>query len=157
MIADFGYDAATHYRGRTVEDLTEALREACPDGVDVYFDNTSGDISSAVIDVFNMYARHIVIGRMAISHLADTSKDIGRRDNNALLVKRIRKQGFVVFDEASNFPAATKQLAAWVADGSLIVKEDILDGIERAPEAFFRMMDGKSDGKQLVRIARTES
>ncbi|HMB60017.1 MAG TPA: NADP-dependent oxidoreductase [Xanthomonadales bacterium] len=150
--ADWGYDAAIAYRGKSIQELSDAIGTACPDGVDVYFDNTSGDISEAVMDHYAMRARHIVVGRMAIAHLKDTRDDVGRRDNNILLVKRVKKQGFVVFDHNDIRTEAVAELAEAVATGKIQFKEDILEGIERAPEAFFRMLDGRNKGKQLVKV-----
>lgn len=150
---DFGYDAAMAYRDRSVDELSASVAEACPDGVDVYFDNTGGDISEAVLDHFNLFARHIVVGRMAIAHLKDTKQDIGRRDQNVTLVKRIKKQGFVVHDHNDSRPEAVAELSAAVRAGKLRFKEDIAEGIENTPRAFLRMLEGKNQGKQLVRLA----
>jgi NADPH-dependent curcumin reductase CurA len=149
---DFSYDAALAYRGRSVDELSEAVAEACPGGVDVYFDNTGGDISEAVMDHFNLFARHIVVGRMAIAHLKDTKQDIGRRDQNITLVKRIKKQGFVVHDHNDSRAQAVAELAAAIEAGTLRFSEDIVEGIENTPEAFLRMLEGKNKGKQLVRV-----
>lgn len=149
---DWGYDAAFAYRGCSVNEMSASIAETCPDGVDVYFDNTGGDISEAVIDHFNLFARHIVVGRIAVAHLKDTRADIGRRDGNTVLVKRLKKQGFVVHDHAAARPAAVAELSAAIENGDLKFREDIIDGIERAPEAFFRMIRGQNTGKQLVRV-----
>lgn len=148
----FGYDAAVSYRGKSVEGLTTDLRSACPDGVDVYFDNTGGDISEALFDLYNEFARIVVCGRVATSHLTDSRLDRGRRDQNVVLTKRIRKQGFVLLDYKSRMPEATLQLAKWVKQGRIVFDEDVLDGIDEAPNAFFRMMEGRNRGKQLVRL-----
>ncbi len=152
ICTDWGYDAAFSYRGRSVDEMSASIAETCPEGVDVYFDNTGGDISEAVIDHFNLFARHIVVGRIAVAHLKDTHADIGRRDGNTILVKRVKKQGFVVHDHAAARPAAVAELVAAVENGDLVFREDIVDGIERAPEAFFRMIRGQNTGKQLVRL-----
>jgi NADPH-dependent curcumin reductase CurA len=90
---------------------------------------------------------------MAISHLSDTRLDVGRRDNNAILSKRLLKQGFVLLDHRDKFRGAFMMLARWIREGKLKLKEDILEGIEQTPEAFFRVMDGVSNGKQLVKLA----
>ncbi|MEM7135174.1 MAG: NADP-dependent oxidoreductase [Myxococcota bacterium] len=150
---EFGYDAVVSYRDKGVDVLTAALRAACPDGVDVYFDNTGGDISEALLDLYNDFARIIVCGRVATSHLADTKLDRGRRDQNAVLTKRIRKQGFVLLDYKSRMPEATLQLAKWVRQGKIKLQEDILEGIDQVPAAFFRMLEGRNHGKQLVHLA----
>jgi len=153
VIADWGYDAAVCYRGKSTEDLEKQLALACPRGVDIYYDNTSGDISEALLDLYNENARIVVVGRLGISHLPDTKLDTGRRDNNVILSKRIKKQGFVLLDYQSKIMGAVIQIAKWIKQGDLKIKEDILHGIDKTPEAFFRMLDGKNDGKQLVKLA----
>lgn len=153
---DWGYDAAVSYRGKTIDSLSADIFAACPDGVDMYYDNTSGDISEAVLDHFNDYARIAVVGRMAISHLSDTRLDVGRRENNAILSKRILKQGFVLLDHREKYRGAFMMLARWIKEGKLKLKEDVLVGIDRTPEAFFRVMDGVSDGKQLIKLAEID-
>lgn len=150
---DWGYDSVVSYRGRSIAELAEALAVACPDGVDVYFDNTSGDISEAVLDLYNEQARIAVIGRVAIAHLADTREDIGRRDNNTILAKRITKRGFVLLDHRARMAEAILELASLVHRGELKFHVDMAEGIAQTPEAFFRMLSGRSKGKQLVRLA----
>ncbi|MEX6502552.1 zinc-binding dehydrogenase [Pseudomonas zhanjiangensis] len=153
---EWGYAAAVSYRGKSIEQLSADIARACPNGVDIYFDNTSGDISEAVLDHFNDFARHIVIGRLGISHLSDTRQDVGRRDNNAILAKRIRKQGMVLLDHKPRMMSAIVQLAKRVRHGEIQLKDDVLEGIENVPKAFFRMLNGESQGKQLVRLAEID-
>ncbi|MFT4518906.1 MAG: NADPH-dependent curcumin reductase CurA [Halioglobus sp.] len=153
---DWGYDAAISYRGKNVDELSADIGKACPDGVDIYYDNTSGDISEAVLDHYNLNARSLVIGRLAISHLNDTRQDIGRRENNAILSKRIRKQGFVLLDHQDKMMGAFIQLAKWIKNGDVKLKEDIVEGIENVPDAFFTMLDGRSNGKQLVKLSELD-
>lgn len=157
LAADDAYDAVVSYRGKSVDELATDLAAVCPRGVDTYFDNTSGDISSAVIDLYNDNARIAVIGRLALSHLKHSHDDIGRRDSNAILSKRIRKQGMVLFDYQDRLGAVGIELAGLVLSGDLRFKEDVLEGIENAPVAFFRMLEGKNDGKQLVKLADIET
>jgi NADPH-dependent curcumin reductase CurA len=149
---EWGYDAVVSYRGKSVDELARDLAAACPDGVDMYYDNTSGDISEALLDLYNVGARIAVIGRMGISHLSDTRLDVGRRDNNVILSKRIRKQGFVLLDHRERMIEALLGLAELIKQGRLQVKEDVLQGIDQVPAAFFRMLRGENDGKQLVRL-----
>ena len=156
VIEDSGYDAAISYRGKSIDQLSADIGRACPNGVDLYYDNTSGDISEAVLDHYNIFARSLVIGRLAISHLMDTRDDIGRRENNAILANRIRKQGFVLLDYQDKLMGAFIQLAKWVKTGQLRIKEDMALGIESAPDAFFAMLDGRSQGKQLVKLAEID-
>jgi NADPH-dependent curcumin reductase CurA len=150
---EWGYDAVVSYRGKSVEELAADLARVCPDGIDMYYDNTSGDISEALLDLYNIGARIAVIGRMGISHLSDTRLDVGRRDNNVILSRRIRKEGFVLLDHYDRLIEALLALADLLKQGKLVAKEDILQGIEQVPEAFFRMLRGENEGKQLVRLA----
>ena len=149
---EWGYDAAVSYRGKSIEELSRDLGYACPNGVDIYYDNTSGDISEAVMDHYNDFARIAVIGRLGITHLSDTRLDTGRRDNNLILAKRITKQGFVLLDYQSKIMGAILKLAKMLKQGELKIKEDYLHGIDQTPAAFFRMLDGESKGKQLVKL-----
>ncbi|MEM6604174.1 MAG: NADP-dependent oxidoreductase [Pseudomonadota bacterium] len=148
----WGFKQVLSYRDKSIDELSQELAQACPDGVDVYYDNTSGDISEAVLDHYNVGARIAVVGRMALSHLADTRLDVGRRDNNVILSRRIRKQGFVLSDHLASMPEAVNALAGLIRAGSINMQEDVLEGIENAPAAFFRMLNGENQGKQLVRL-----
>ncbi len=150
---DFSYDQAVSYRGKSIDQLSADIQKACPQGVDVYFDNTSGDISEAVLDQLNENARVAVVGRLAISHLANTRDDVGRRDHNILLTKRVKKQGFVILDYQDRMKGALIRLARWVKEGQITGLEDRMQGIESVPDAFFKMLDGKSAGKQIVQLA----
>ena len=154
---DFGFAEAVSYRGKSIKQLSQDIKKACPNGVDVYFDNTSGDISEATIDNMNLHSRIVVVGRLAISHLADTTKDTGRRYHNTMLTNRIKKQGFVVLDYQDRMRGAFIRLARWIKEGKIIGKEDVMQGIDSIPEAFFRMLDGKSAGKQLVKLAEVDN
>lgn len=150
---DWGYDAAVSYRNKTISELSKDIGLACPNGVDIYYDNTSGDISEAVLDHYNEYARVAIVGRLAISHLSDTRLDTGRRENSEILSKRIKKQGFVLLDYQDRMKGAVIILAKAVKEGHLRIQEDIAEGIENTPDAFFKMLDGRSKGKQLVKLA----
>ena len=141
------------YRGKSADELELEIKDACPDGVDIYMDHTGGDISDAVIENYNDYARIVVVGRTAIAHLADTKLDVGRRDNNVILHRRIIKSGFVGVDYSQRAKGAIIQLAKWVNQGVITVKEDIMHGINETPDAFMRMMEGQSEGKQLVHLS----
>ncbi len=149
---EWSYDAVLAYRGKSIDVLAAALRQACPDGIDMYYDNTSGDISEALLDLYNVGARIAVVGRAALSHLPDTRQDVGRRDNNVILSRRIRKQGFVLTDHHDRMPEAMLSLGGLVHEGKLSVKVDVMQGIEQVPAAFLRMLRGENNGKQLVRL-----
>lgn len=153
VMKDYGYDAALTYKNKSISEISKDIEVACPNGVDIYYDNTSGDISEAVLDHYNDFARVAVIGRLAISHLTDTHLDTGRRENNEILSKRIKKQGFVLLDYQERMVGAIISLAKAVKFREIKVSEDIIEGVENAPSAFFRMLNGESSGKQLVKLA----
>jgi NADPH-dependent curcumin reductase CurA len=145
---EFGFDAAINYKSG---DLDAALASACPDGVDVYFDNTAGVISDAVLKNLNIGARIVICGTASISNWNPIPN--GPRVERHLLVKRARMQGFVVFDFVKRYAEARDKLAQWVKDGTIRYREDILDGIENAPGAIAGLYRGDNVGKRLIRIA----
>jgi NADPH-dependent curcumin reductase CurA len=117
----------------------------------VYFDNTAGRISDAVLKRLNIGARIIICGTASISNWNPIPQ--GPRVERHLLVRRARMQGFVVFDFAKRYAEARDKLARWVKDGKIRYREDILDGIENAPGAIAGLYRGDNVGKRLIRIA----
>jgi NADPH-dependent curcumin reductase CurA len=149
---EFGYDAALDYHAEA--DLAAALGAACPSGVDVYFDNTGGAISDAVMAHLNRGARIVICGTMGIPDVGpDEPPPQGPRPNRALLVARARMQGFLVLDHMHRAGEAVAVLSKWLRDGRLRYAEDIVDGLENAPAALVRLLAGKNRGKMLVRVA----
>ncbi len=144
----FGYDAAIDYR---TEDLDANIAAACPDGIDVYFDNTAGEISDAVLRNLAVGARVIICGTAAIASWSPVP--LGPRVERHLLVKRARMQGFLIFDYVDRYPEGLKALGEWVRAGLIHYREDILDGIEHAPGAIAGLYRGENLGKRLIRIA----
>jgi NADPH-dependent curcumin reductase CurA len=144
---EFGYDLAVNYKAA---DFEEALTAATPSGVDVYFDNTAGAISDAVIRRINRGARIVVCGTASVSNW-DTWPS-GPRVERHLLNKAARMQGFLIWDYEHRYEEAVARLAAWVRDGRLRYREEILDGIEEAPGSIARLYRGENDGKLLVRL-----
>ncbi|MGF1611963.1 MAG: NADP-dependent oxidoreductase [Kiloniellales bacterium] len=142
----FGYDVAINYR--TAGDLDAALREACPDGIDVYFDNVGGSIADAVLGLINVHARIVICGTIG------TSDPIGPRPNRQLLVKRARMEGFLVFDHMDRLDEAVAQLGDWLGKGLIHYREDVTDGLAEAPAALVRLLAGQNSGKVLIRLAR---
>ncbi len=143
----FGYDVALDY---TAPDFADALAEATPDRVNVYYDNTAGPISDAVYGRLAMGARCIVCGTVSIASWDPLP--LGPRIERSLLVNRARIQGFVIHDYRDRWPEAHKALAAWVGDGTIVYREEILDGIETAPGAIKRLYDGGNLGKLSIRV-----
>lgn len=145
---EFGFDAAVDYKSA---DFIVRLREACPDGVDVYYDNTAGPVSDAVVELLNVRARIIVCGTASVADW--DPPPLGPRLERKLLVQRARMQGFVIFDHPDHAPAALADLSAWVRSGQLRYREDVLEGIEQAPDAIAGLYRGENLGKRLIRIA----
>ncbi len=144
---DFGYDEAIDYK---TGDVAAALKAACPRGIDVYFDNTAGSISDAVLAQLAVGARIVICGTASVSSWDPPPQ--GPRVERHMLVKRARMSGFLVFDYAHRYEEAVARLASWVRDGKLRYREDILDGIEHAPGAIAELYRGENLGKRLIRV-----
>jgi len=148
LTSDFGFDEAINYR--TTGNMWKAIAAACPDGVDVYFDNVGGDISDAVLMNINPFARIVVCG--AISIYNETSQPKGISVQPFLIKNRVLMQGFIVSDYAAKFPKALIQLSQWLAEGKLTYTETIVDGFDQIPQAFLDLFEGKNKGKMVVKI-----
>ncbi len=144
----FGFDGGINYK--TTEDMTQAIAEICPDGVDVYFDNVGGGISDSVHANMNKLGRVIVCG--AISSYNETSVPQGPRVEHFLIRKSALMQGFIVSNYASHFQEGIKQLTEWLVEGKLHSTETIVEGFDAIPQAFIDLFDGKNKGKMIVKI-----
>jgi NADPH-dependent curcumin reductase CurA len=147
---DIGFDAAINYKKTT--DLVAAVKEACPAGVNVFFDNTAGPIHDAVMKNLSIGARVVICGRVALAGQFG-KPDIGERFMGQLIVSRASIHGFLVFDWWHRRDEALRRLTAWHREGKIRFKEDVLEGVERMPEAFLRLLHGKNFGKQIVKIS----
>ncbi|WP_029889128.1 NADP-dependent oxidoreductase [Polycyclovorans algicola] len=145
-VADYGYAAYVNYK----QPLEAELREACPKGVDVFFDNTSGEIADTVYGQVAMFGRVIQCGTMSIASWVPTP--MGPRKDREILTRRLRVQGFVIFDHAARYDATAAELAAMLADGRLRYAEDIGDNIADAPQALVDVYAGRNRGKKLIRL-----
>lgn len=146
---EFGYDAAVDYKH---DDFVEHLMDALNDGVDVYFDNTAGSISDTVMTRLNHKARIVICGTASIAEW--NPLPTGPRANRQLLVARARIEGFLVLDYAPRYGEAVTALEDWVASGQLKYREDILDGIDHAPDAIAGLYRGDNMGKRLIQISQ---
>ena len=144
---EFGYDEAVDYKSGA---LSGAIRHACPRGVDVYFDNTAGAITDAVMPQLAMGARVVVCGTASVSSW--DPPPTGPRVERCLLVKRARMMGLLVFDYQHRYEEAVARLAEWVRQGKLRYREDIADGIEHCPGAIAELYRGENLGKRLIRL-----
>jgi NADPH-dependent curcumin reductase len=149
-IDDFGYDAAVDYKAAN---FAEALAAACPKGVDIYYDNTSGPITDAVVRHVNKNARIVICGTASVASWDPWPT--GPRIERHLLNKAVKMQGFLIWDYEHRYEEAVAKLAAWVRDGSLRYREDILDGMEQAPDSIAGLYRGENGGKRLIRVRHT--
>jgi len=144
----FNFDEAINYK--TPGDLKAAVKKACPQGVDVYFDNVGGEISDAVLANINKYARLPVCG--AISLYNQTDVQLGPRLQPIILTKSATMRGFIIGDLVEKFPPATKQLTYWLAENKIAFTETIVEGFDNLPQAFLDLFEGKNQGKMIVKI-----
>src|SRR5215470_2394867 len=147
VVRELGFDACVSYR---VPDLSAELRDACPKGIDVYFDNVGGDVLKAVLRLVNPFARIPLCG--IISQYSATELPAG--PNLApVLVNRVMIRGFIVSDHVDRMPQFLADCVRWVREGRLKYREDVVDGLDRAPEAFIGLLRGRNTGKMLVKVS----
>jgi len=144
---EFGYDEVLDYKA---DALAARLASACPDGVNVYYDNTAGAISDAVHSNLAIGARIVICGTASVASW--DPPPLGPRVERNLLVKRARMSGLLIFDYAHRYEEAIARLAPWVRDGKLRYREDISDGIEHCPGAIAELYRGENLGKRLIRL-----
>ena len=141
-----GFDACIDYKAE--KDLTAAVKAACPNGVDVYFDNVGGVVSDAVFVNLNFWARVALCG--SISQYNTTEP--GPRLLGTFVGKRVTMRGFIVWDFNGKYGPAMRQMGEWVRSGRIKYKEDIVEGIENAPRAFIGLLRGDNFGKLQVKL-----
>jgi NADPH-dependent curcumin reductase len=147
VVDELGFDAYVNYK---TDDLAPALKAACPNGVDVYFDNVGGVVLAAVMRVLNRNARIPLCGLIAEYN---ATANPGGPNLRPLLVHRAMIKGFIVSDHYDRFPAFLQECTPLVASGQLKYREDIVDGLESAPSALIRLFEGRNFGKLIVRVA----
>jgi NADPH-dependent curcumin reductase len=147
LVDELGFDAAIDYKG---EDVGEALRKHCPEGVDVYFDNVGGDILDAALARLARGARVVICG--AISQYNKMTSMSGPSNYMSLLVNRARMEGFVVMDYMSRAPEAVGEMAGWIAEGKLVAREDVVEGFESFPHALQKLFRGENVGKLVLKV-----
>lgn len=147
IINELGFDDAIDYK---TEDIWQALKEKCPEGIDVYFDNVGGELLDAALARINKKARVVICG--AISQYNNTEGYYGPKYYINLLVMRAKMEGFVVFDYKDRYMEGTMQMAQWIAEGKIKSKEYIVEGIENFYSAFGRLFSGKKTGKLILKV-----
>ena len=145
---ELGFDAVVSHHDA---DLGGALAKACPQGIDVYFDNIGGAVQDSILPLINLHARIVICGMIAEANL--TKPELAPRPTRHLLVKRARMQGILVFDWLDRYPEGIAQMAAWIKEGKIRYREDVMEGFERLPSAFLRLFSGENFGKQLVHVS----
>jgi NADPH-dependent curcumin reductase CurA len=148
VTADLGFDACINYR---TDDVAARLRQTCPQGIDVYFDNVGGEILDIALSQIRRGARVILCG--AISMYNATELPPGPRNYLQLMLKRARMEGFIITDYLPRFAEGVTQLSQWVAEGKIRYAVDIVEGLEHATGAINRLFTGANTGKLLVKIA----
>lgn len=146
---ELGFDAVINYR--RCGDYESAIRAACPDGVDVYFDNVGGDILEAALACLNKFARVAVCGWISTYNEA-AAPGPSARSLWQLVASSVTIQGFVVLDYLECFPEGIAQLAEWLAAGKLQYREEVVDGLDNILPTFLRLFEGSNRGKLLIRI-----
>ena len=148
VTGELGFDACLDYKAE--KDLDAALRAACPNGIDVYFDNVGGEISDAVLRNINVFGRVALCG--SISQYNAASPPMGPRLLGTFVGKRVNLRGFIVTDFAERYAPARRQMGEWVRSGRIKYREDVVQGIDKAPRAFIGMLRGENFGKMLVKM-----
>ena len=149
VVKELGFDACIDYKAGPVK---EGLKAHCPKGVDIYFDNVGGEILDAVLTRINRHARIIICG--AISQYNNTEPVKGPANYLSLLVNRARMEGIVVFDYAERYPQAIAEMAAYLKDGRMKGREDVVAGIDTFPETLLKLFRGENFGKLVLQVAQ---
>jgi NADPH-dependent curcumin reductase CurA len=147
VVDELGFDAAIDYKAGNIEAM---LAEHCPQGIDVYFDNVGGEILDAALAQLARHARVIICG--AISQYNATAAMQGPSNYLSLLVNHATMTGFVVSDYGERYAEGAKEMAEWVAAGKLTTREEVLEGLERFPDALLRLFEGGNTGKLVLKV-----
>jgi len=151
LTEELGFDGAIDYKNEIV---VKALKEHCPKGIDVYFDNVGGEILDAALARLRMHARVVVCG--AISQYNNTTAIKGPSNYLSLLVNRATMQGMVVMDYAKDYRTAAMEMGGWMAQGKLKSREDIYEGIENFHETYQRLFSGEKNGKLVLKVKNSD-
>jgi NADPH-dependent curcumin reductase CurA len=147
VVDDLGFDAAVDYKN---EDVRKALKQHCPKGIDIYFDNVGGDILDIALALLARGARVAICG--AISQYNNVGEVQGPKNYMSLLINRARMQGFLVFDYAARYGEGQRALGGWIAEGRIKAREHVVEGLEAFPDAFLKLFRGENLGKLVLKI-----
>ncbi len=150
VVNELGFDACIDYKASSGS-VKDGLKEHCPNGVDIYFDNVGGEILDTVLTRINKKARIIICG--AISQYNNTTAVQGPKNYLSLLVNRARMEGIVVFDYADRYGIAIAEMAGYLRDGKMKSKEDVVVGLDTFPESLLKLFNGENFGKLVLQVA----
>jgi hypothetical protein len=152
LTEEFSFDAAVDHRA---PDFAEQLARACPNGIDVYFENVGGAVFEAVLPLLNDFARIPVCGLIAQYNATGLPEGPNRIPllMRQVLSKRLRIQGFIVWDSAHRAKDFATEVGGWLKEGRIKYREDVVEGLENAPEAFIGLLRGRNFGKLLVKVS----
>ena len=148
-IKSLGVDAVINYK--TCGDLTAALAQAAPEGIDVYFENVGGDHLTAALNNMKDHGRIAVCGMIA--QYNDTTPTPGPANLAQIIMKKLKIEGFIVFEHWAHYPEFAKQMGQWLAEGKVTAEQTVYEGLSNAPDAFIGLFEGKNRGKMIVKLA----
>lgn len=151
VVDELGFDAVIDYKA---EEINDAVRRECPDGIDMYFDNVGGEILDAALANLRWQARVAICGAISQYNVTGHVGDTGYAPKNylSLLINRARMEGFIVFDFAERYPEAAREMAGWIASGDLKHREDIVEGFDTFPETLNKLFTGDNFGKLVLAV-----
>jgi hypothetical protein len=151
-VGELGFDACIDHHSN---DLAQQLAAACPKGIDVYFENVGGNVLFSVLPLLNLHARVPVCGVVAWYNLTSLppGPDLTPVLMRTVLVRRVKMQGFIIFDHFDRMPEFLREMAAWLAAGRVKYREDVVEGLKNAPQALIGLLQGHNFGKVVVRMA----
>jgi NADPH-dependent curcumin reductase CurA len=153
-VSELGFDACIDHKA---PDFADQLSKASPDGIDIYFENVGGKVLDAVIPLLNPHARVPVCGLVSQYNATELPAGPDRMNwlMGQILRKKIRMQGFIIFDTFGHlYPEFAREMGGWIASDKIKYREEIIDGLENAPEAFIGLLTGKNFGKRVIRVGR---
>jgi NADPH-dependent curcumin reductase len=149
---ELGFDAAINYR---TEDVPKALAAACPDGIDIYFDNVGGEILDACLKLMNFKGRIPTCGLISQYNKAEPAP--GPYNYAMILMQRLKVEGFIVLDFSDRYPEAIASLAQWMSEGKIKVRTEIVDGLESALQTVKKLFTGTNTGKLMIRVKEPQN
>jgi len=152
-VRELGFDVCIDHKA---DDFAEQLKNACPDGIDIYYENVGGKVFDAVMPLLNAHARVPVCGLVSQYNATDLPEGKDRLGMlmGLILRQRLTVKGFIIFEEyGDHFPEFLETMGKWVESGAVKTKEHITDGLNNAPDAFVKMLNGENFGKTVIKVA----